>query len=73
VNIIIPFDENVLKAGASVALAIKLYKEEVLSLGSAAKCADCTIVEFIEHLGAANVPSVCYSAQELDEELVAIG
>ncbi len=72
-NITVPFDENVLKAGAPVALAIKLYKEEVLSLGRAAKCADCTVVEFIEHLGAANIPGVCYSAQELDEELAAIG
>ncbi len=73
VFIAVPFDENVVKSGVSVALAVKLYGEEVLSLGKAAKFAGCSVAEFIEHLGKASIPSVRYSAEELDGELAAIG
>jgi len=73
VFIAVPFDENVLKAGVSVALAVKLYAEDVLSLGKAAKFTGCTVAEFTEQLGKAGIPSVRYSAEELEEELAAIG
>jgi len=73
VFIAIPFDESVLKAGVPVALAIKLYAEEVLSLGKAAKFAGCSVAEFTEQLSKAGIPSVCYSVEELTEELTVIG
>ncbi len=72
VFIAVPFDEKVLKAGISVTLAIKLYEEEVLSMSKAAKFADCPVTEFTEHLGAANIPGIRYSTQELDEELAVL-
>lgn len=73
VFIAVPFDESVLKAGVPVALAVKLYEEEVLSLGKAAKFAGCSAAEFTEQLGKAGIPSVRYSAEGLEEELAAIG
>ncbi len=73
VFIAVPFDETVMKSGVSTALAVKLYREEVLSLGKAARFAGCSVAEFTECLGEAGIPSVRYSAEELDEELAAIG
>ncbi len=73
VFIAIPFDEKVVESGVSMALAVKLYEEEVLSLGKAAKFAGCPVAEFTEHLSKAGISSVRYSAEELEAELTAIG
>jgi prevent-host-death family protein len=73
VFIAVPFDEKVMKSGVSTALAVKLYQEDVLSLGKASKFAGCSVAEFTECLGEAGIPIVRYSAEELDEELAAIG
>jgi len=73
VFIAVPFDENVVKSGVSMALAVKLYEEDVLSLGKAAKFAGCSVVEFSDHLGMDGIPSVRYSAQELEGEVATIG
>ncbi len=72
VFIAVPFDESVLKAGIAVALAIKLYQQEVLSLGKAAKFAGCSVAEFTDQLGVAGVPSVQYPPEDVDEELAAL-
>ncbi len=73
VFIAVPFDESVVKSGVLTALAVKLYEEDVLSLGKAAKFAGCTVAEFTEQLGRAGIPSVRYSAEELEAELAALG
>ncbi len=73
VFIAVPFDENVLKSGVSVSLAVKFYEKGVLNLGKAARFAGCSVLEFTEHLARAGVPSFCYSVRELDEKVTAIG
>lgn len=73
VFIAIPFDEAVVKSGVPMALAVKLFQEEVLSLGKAAKFAGCSVSVFSEYLGKAGIPSVHYPPEELEKELEAIG
>ncbi|CAK0745836.1 hypothetical protein CCP3SC1_150003 [Gammaproteobacteria bacterium] len=52
---------------------MRLYEEEVLSLGKAARLARLSLEAFIEKLGAAGIPVVRYDTQELDSELAALG
>lgn len=57
--------------GVFVALAVKLFDEEVLSLGKAAKLAGLTQSEFINHLGTLKIPLARYGADELAQEVAA--
>lgn len=72
VFVAVPLDEQLLKEGVHTALAIKLYEEEVLSLGKAARLACMSTEEFIEKLAAAKIPAVRYEAEELQEELATL-
>jgi prevent-host-death family protein len=69
VFIALPFDETTMRSGVHVALAMKLFQSEVLSLGKAAKFANCSISEFSDHLAKAGIPSVNYSPDDLEKEL----
>lgn len=69
VFVAVPLDEHVLTQGLSIALACRLFADKVLSLGKAARMANIPIESFIEHLGDMGIPSVDYSAEELDHEL----
>jgi len=69
----VPMDEQLLKEGVAVALAIRLFAEKTISLGKAARLAHLPIEDFILHLGARGIPAVDYPAEELDDELAAIG
>jgi prevent-host-death family protein len=69
VFVAVPLDDRVLDAGLRVALAVKLFDEEVLSLGKAARFAEMSIETFLEHLGKQGVAVVRYSAEELDTEV----
>jgi prevent-host-death family protein len=73
VFVAVPMDDQLLRDGVHVALAVRLYAEEVLSLGKAARLAGLSVETFIEKLGALGIPSVRYSPEELDEELNASG
>ena len=64
-----PFDEDMLRSGVRVALAVKLFDEEALSLGKAAKLTGVTQSEFINHLGALKIPLARYGADELAQEV----
>lgn len=64
----IPFGEELLELGLSSAIAIKLYQEETLTLGKAAKLAGQPIEAFIEKLGKLGIPVVNYSATEISKE-----
>ena len=68
----VPMDENLLKEGIGVALAVRLYAEKTISLGKAAKLAQLSLEEFIARLGAIGIPAVDYPVEELDEELAAL-
>jgi prevent-host-death family protein len=67
----VPFDEILLREGVRVALAVKLFDDEVVSLGKAAKLAGMIQSEFIDHLGALKIPVVRYGKEELAQELAA--
>lgn len=69
----VPFDEALITQGIDLALAGKLYSEEILTLSRAAKLAGLSVEAFIEKLGAMGIDVVDYPAEELDEELTHIG
>ena len=69
----VPLDEQLLKEGIAVALAICLFAEKTMSLSKAARLANLPVEEFIAHLGARGIPAVDYPSEELDEELTALG
>ena len=71
VFVAVPFDEALLKEGVRVALAVKLFDDEVVSLGKAAKLAGMPQGEFINHLGALKIPVVRYGKDELAQEVAA--
>ena len=73
VFVAVPFDETMLREGVKVALAVKLFDGEVVSLGKAAKLAGMPQSEFIDHLSALKIPVVRYSTDELERELKSIG
>lgn len=69
VFIAVPFDDMSLASGVKVSIAVKLFREHVISIGKAAKLAGLTKAKFIGVLGSYGVPTVDYSAAELDDEL----
>ncbi len=71
VFVAMPFDEAMLRSGVRVALAVKLFDEEALSLGKAAKLAGVSQSEFINHLGALRIPLARYADDELAQEVAA--
>ena len=71
VFVAMPFDEELLRSGVRVALAVKLFDEEVVSAGKAAKLAGVSYVEFVNHLGALKIPVARYSEDELSQEIAA--
>lgn len=68
----VPMDEHLLKEGVAVAMAVRLFADQVVSLGKAAKLARMPLETFIQTLGAMGVPAVDYPPEELDEELAAL-
>jgi len=69
VFVALPFDETLVKSGVILSLAVKLYKDDVLSLGKAAKLAGWSVGAFTEELARQDISVVQYSADELDDEL----
>ena len=69
VFVALPFDETLIKSGVMRSLAIKLYRDNVVSLAKSAKLAGCSIEEFIQELAKQKIPVVQYSADDLDNEL----
>jgi prevent-host-death family protein len=69
----VPLDEEMLRSGLHVALAIKLFQDGTLSLGKAAKLAGLSYEAMVEHLASIGVAAVDYPPEELDAEVVAVG
>ncbi len=69
----VPFSEELVNLGLPLAIAIKLYKEETITLEKAAKVANVSLEGFIEKLGKLGIPVVTYSASELEKELKDFG
>jgi len=73
VFVAVPFSEEVVTSGILFVLAARFFQDDLLSLGKAARFAGCSIPEFIDYLGMVGIPSVNYPAEELEQELDAIG
>ena len=69
VFVALPFDETLLREGVSVALAIKLFDEEHVSLGRAAKLAGLSVSEMIDMLGRHGIAVIRTTNEDLEREL----
>ena len=69
----VPLDEQLLRFGVGVALAVKLFQDGTLSLGRSAKLAGLSYEAFVEQLAAIGVPAVDYLPDDLDAEVTAVG
>jgi predicted HTH domain antitoxin len=49
-------------------LALKCYKDKILSLGKSAELSELSMWEFIDFLGKNNVPVIDYSEEQIDKE-----
>ncbi|WP_123105238.1 UPF0175 family protein [Acidithiobacillus sulfuriphilus] len=65
----LPVDETLLTHGAKLALAVKLFDQDLVGLEGAARIAGISQSEMIDHLGALHIPVVRYSTEELKAEL----
>lgn len=68
----VPLDEHLLEQGVGVALACRLFADEVVSLAKAARLAGLSVEAFTERLAAMGIPAVDYPPEEIDQELAAI-
>ncbi|HYE36214.1 type II toxin-antitoxin system prevent-host-death family antitoxin [Methylocaldum sp.] len=69
----VPFDEILLREGVNVALAVKLFDEEALSLGQAARLAGMSVVNFMDRLAELHIPIGRPRPGDLEQELDAFG
>lgn len=73
VFVAVPFDENIVKSGVNVALAVKLFQEGVLSSAKAARFAGLKVAGFDAYLTRLGIPVVDYAPEDLEAELKALG
>ncbi|MGF1545920.1 MAG: type II toxin-antitoxin system prevent-host-death family antitoxin [Thiotrichales bacterium] len=69
VFVAVPFDENLLKNGVNVALAVKLFDEEKISLGHAVRLSGMSHSAFIDVLGSLRIPVARLEQGELERDL----
>ena len=63
-------DPELEKHGASVAIAIALYRDDAVTLAKAARIAKMPLVDFMAHASAQGIPVLKGDARTLDEELL---
>jgi prevent-host-death family protein len=69
VFVAVPFDETLLREGVSVALAIKLFDEERISLSRAARLAGLSVSAMIDMLERHGIAVIRTTGEELEREL----
>lgn len=69
----IPFDESLLLGGLATTLATRLFDEEAISFGQAAKLAEMDAAEFMEILNRLKIPVARPRRGELEQELETFG
>lgn len=69
----VPLDDTLVQLGVATALAVQLYRSNVVSIGLAARIAQTNLELFMEILGSLNVAVVDYDQAQLDEELRVLG
>ncbi|QVL51318.1 MAG: UPF0175 family protein [Thiocapsa sp.] len=65
----VPFDESLLRGGLAIALATRLFDEETISLGQAARLAGMAVTEFMELLSRLKMPVARARRGELEQEI----
>ncbi|MCK5152823.1 MAG: type II toxin-antitoxin system prevent-host-death family antitoxin [Spirochaetales bacterium] len=65
----LPFDEQLLKIGINMDLAIKLFENRLITLSKAAKIASLSMEEFIDLMQETGISVVDYSPDDLDDEM----
>lgn len=73
VFVAVPCDEALFSDGLGVALAIRLFDDERISLRQAARLADVSVSEMIDLLGRSGVAVIRSSAETLERELADFG
>ena len=68
----IPLEERLLREGVDLALALKLYEEDVVSLGKAARLANLSVSKFLNKLSSLGIDAVRYPPEEIEEEITAM-
>ena len=69
----VPYDERFANEELHVAIAIRMYEQEVISIGKAASIAGLSLGEFIDRLAALQIPVIRYPAEDLERELSEFG
>jgi CRISPR-associated exonuclease Cas4 len=69
----VPYDARLAGEGVHVAVAVRLYQSDAVSLGRGARIAGLSTSEFTGRLGALQIPVIRYSADALERELAAFG
>ena len=69
----VPFSEELLELGLRPFIAIKLFKEGILTLEKSAKLSGQSTESLIETLGKLDIPAVDYSPREIAKELKDFG
>jgi prevent-host-death family protein len=69
----VPLDETLLRQGVTVAPATRLFDEEAISLGKAARLAGMGVAEFMDHLRQLSIPIARPRPDELEREIDAVG
>ncbi len=65
----VPFDDMLLREGVAVALAVRLFDEEHVSLGRAARIAGCSVSEMTDLLLRNGIPVIRTERAELEREI----
>lgn len=73
VFVALPFDDALLREGVQTALAIRLFDEETLTLGQAARLADMDVLAFMDRLAALRIPVARPRQGDLEQALAAFG
>lgn len=73
VFIAVPFDEMLLREGVATALAVRLFDEEHVSLGKAAKMAGLSVGQMTDLLASYGIPVIRTTREELEQSLADFG
>ena len=72
ISLAIPFDEELLRSGVHINLAVKLYEEGVLTLPRAARIAQLSVEDFLVKLSILGIVVVDQDAGELEADLATL-
>lgn len=73
VFVAVPFDELLIREGIGFALALRLFQQEEISLGKAARLAGTSRKQFMEILAERKIPLTEVTEDELKDELRSFG